>query len=348
VHLFKTHLLPFLGALALACLAPYDASAQQAPAQPPPPPQQAPVLPWPSGWPTLPIPGIPGLSPPAPAAGQPAPAASRALLPPLIGPQAWQQEVRLVIQELESSLSPEYAARVKSIPLVIDPNQGDVNAFAGCDDQGNPFIAATEGLLEAIDAISQTQANDDLFGTRTYEQYASVVMPRLAQGKGQSAALPLGILPITTALDMRRLSHAHELFDEIAAFTFGHEISHHYLHHTGCANGQAQAGGVNLGQLGQGFLRVAPVFNQPLETAADTAGCINTLDTGNARRARGLYVWTERGGLSLLDFFSRLERASGLSPLNPMGYVLSHPSPTLRIPWVKTVAQGWRLQHPGS
>jgi hypothetical protein len=259
--------------------------------------------------------------------------------------------VRLVIQEIESTLSPEHAARVRNVPLIIDPNQGDVNAFAGCDDQGNPFIAGTEGLLEAIDAIAQTQANDDLYGTHTYDQYASVVMPRLAQGKGQSAALPLGILPITTALDPRRLSHAHELFDEIAAFTFGHELSHQYLGHTGCANGQAQGGGAglaNLAQLGQVLLRAVPVFNQPFETAADTAGCVNTLDTGNARRARGLYVWTERGGLSLLDFFLRLERASGLSPLNPVGYVLSHPNPSLRIPWVKTVAQGWRYQHPGT
>jgi hypothetical protein len=348
VHLPKTKVLLFLGAgaLALACFTPHEAAAQQPLQQPPSQPApQAPVIPWPSGWPTLPLPGV---SPPTPSTGQPVPQASRALLMPLIGPQAWQQEVRLVIQELESTLSPEYAARVKNIPLIVDPNQGDVNAFAGCDDRGNPFIAATEGLLEAIDAMSQTQANDDLFGTHTYDQYASVVMPRLAQGKGQSAALPLGILPVTTALDPRRLSHAHELFDEIAAFTFGHEISHHYLHHTGCANGQAQAGGANLAQLGQVFLRAVPVFNQPFETAADTAGCINTLDTGSARRARGLYVWTERGGLSLLDFFSRLERASGLSPLNPLGYVLSHPRPSLRIPWVQTVAQTWHYQHPGS
>jgi hypothetical protein len=258
----------------------------------------------------------------------------------------WQQEVRLVMQELESSLSPEYAARVKNIPLVIDPNQGDVNAFAGCDDQGHPFIAGTEGLLEAIDAIAQTQANDELYGTHTYDQYTATVMPHLAQGKGQSAALPLGIIPFTTALDPRRLSRAHELYDEIVAFTFGHELSHHYLGHTGCANGAAGPLSAAV-QAGQVFLRVAPVFNQPLETAADTAGCNNTLDTGRARRARGLYTWTERGGLSLLDFFLRLERAVGISPANPLGYVQSHPSPRLRIPWVQGTAQVWRFQHPG-
>jgi hypothetical protein len=254
--------------------------------------------------------------------------------------------VRLVIQELVSNLSPENAAKVRSIPLVIDPNQGDVNAFAGCDDQGSPFIAATEGLLEAIDAISQTQANDDLYGTHTYDLYTGTVLPHLAQGKGSSAALPLGILPLQTALDPKRLSHAHELFDEIVAFTFGHELSHHYLGHTGCANGQVAVGGPNPAALGVMVTRILPGLNQPNEIAADSAGCLNTLDSGRARRSK--YVWTERGGLTLLDFFARLERAAGLSPLNPVGFLLSHPNPAIRIPIVKAVAQTWRFQHPGS
>jgi hypothetical protein len=254
------------------------------------------------------------------------------------------------MQEQIANLSPEHAARVRNVPLVVDPNQGDVNAFAGCDDQGNPFVAATEGLLEALDAISQTQANDDLYGTRTYEQYTAAVMPHLAQGKGTgaSAALPLGILPLTTALDPRRLSRAHELFDEIAAFTFGHELSHHYLGHTGCANGQAAAtAGPNPAILAQAFLRMIPIANQPNEVAADSAGCINTLDSGRARAPSGKYMWTERGGLTLLDFFARLERAAGVSPLNPIGYIQSHPNPAIRIPIVKAVAQTWRYQHPG-
>ncbi len=301
--------------------------------------QPTPTLPWPSAWPS-PFPA-PGPSP-APA---PSPPSSRPLLFPLVGPQAWQAEVRLVISELITNLSPENAAKVRSIPLVIDPNQGDVNAFAGCDDQGNPFIAATEGLLEAIDAVAQTQASDDLYGTHTYDQYTATVLPRLAQGKGSSAALPLGVLPLTTALDPRRLSYAHELFDEIVAFTFAHELSHHYLGHTGCAKGQATLGSPNPATLGVMVTRVLPGLNQPNEIAADSAGCLNTLDSGRARRPK--YVWTERGGLTLLDFFARLERASGLSPLNPVGFLLSHPNPAIRIPIVKAVAQTWRFQHPG-
>lgn len=319
-------------ALALACLWPHGASAQQAPA-----------IPWPSGWPSP----FPPPAAPAPPPGGAQPAAAHALLFPLVGPQAWQQEVRLVMQELIANLSPEHAARVRNIPLVIDPNQGDVNAFAGCDDQGSPFVAATEGMLEALDAVAQTEANDDLFGTHTYEQYTAAVLPRLAQGKGASASLPLGIIPLTTALDPRRLSRAHELFDELAAFTFGHELSHHYLGHTGCANGQASSGGPNPAVVANMITRMVPTLNQPNEIAADSAGCINTLDSGRARAPRGVYVWTERGGLTRLDFFARLERAAGLSPMNPISYIQSHPNPAIRIPIVKAVAQTWRYQHPG-
>jgi len=321
-------------ALALSCLVPHSASAQQLPA-----------IPWPSGWPS------PFPPPPAPApAPAGAPTTARALLFPLVGAQAWQQEVRLVMQELVSNLSPEYAARVRNIPLVVDPNQGDVNAFAGCDDQGNPFVAATEGMLAAMDAMAQTQANDELYGTHTFDQYLNEVIPRLAQGRGTgaTAGLPLGILPITTALDPRRLSRAHELFDEIAAFTFGHELSHHYLGHTGCANGQANTGGPNPAVVANMVTRILPGLNQPNEAAADSYGCYNTLDSGRARARRSLYVWTERGGLTLLEFFSRLERAGGVSVLNPVGFILSHPHADIRIPIVKAAAMTWRYQHPGN
>ncbi len=273
-----------------------------------------------------------------------APAAATGLLPPLLGALSWQSEVRLVLNELIANLSADKQARVQGIPLVFDPNPNTINAFAGCDEKGAPFMAGTEGLLEAIDAISQTVANDDLYGTRLYDQYANAVIPRIVQSSSASPALPFGIVPFTTVLDPRRLSHAHELFDNIVAFTFGHELSHHYLGHTGCANGQAGAAGLDPAAI----LRIAsrvPVFNQPLESAADTAGCINVLDAGRARRPR--FAWTERGGLLLLDFFTRMETAAGVSPLNPIGFLQTHPHPALRTPVVQWVAQGWHQTHPG-
>ncbi len=74
--------------------------------------------------------------------------------------------------------------------------------------------------------------------------------------------------------DARRISRAHEMFDEIAAFTFGHELAHHYWGHTGCANGQASGFGPALEQLGRIVTNLGTVFNQPNEIAADSAGCI--------------------------------------------------------------------------
>jgi hypothetical protein len=267
-------------------------------------------------------------------------------LAPLVGPAAWQAEVRAVLDELITHLSADNAAKVRGIPLVFDPHPTEVNAFAGCDGNGSPFLAGTEGLLEAVDAISQTQAMDDLYGTRTYDAYANAVTPALVQPHGGSAALPLGLIPAGQLFDPRRLSHARELFDEIVAFTFGHELSHHYLGHTGCANGQAMGIGPALATLDQAAASVLPLINQPNEVAADRAGAVNVLDTGKARVPS--YRWTERGGLTMLDFFARLERAAGPSPIGPLATLLrTHPSPGIRIPLVQEQAMEWHFWHPG-
>jgi hypothetical protein len=254
----------------------------------------------------------------------------------------WQAEVRAVARELVSNLSRQNQALVASIPLVFDPST-DVNAFAGCDDVGAPFVAGTEGLLEAIDAISQTKATDEQFGTRTYDAYTSAVAPALLSGGGR-AMLPPGIVSPAAWVDPARISRAHEIFDEIVAFTFGHELSHHYLGHTGCAHGQPQGVPPAVSDLGRLLSSAVPLFNQPNEIAADTNGCINTLDSGSVRAAQA-YRWNEEGAFWLLDFFARLERASGASPL--LGFLRTHPNPGLRIPIVQGVATTWHLQHPG-
>jgi hypothetical protein len=277
---------------------------------------------------------------------QPAPGPQRPLLFPLIGPIAWQNEVRSVLAELIASLSATNAGRVRGIPLVFDPNPNEVNAFAGCDEKGAPYLAGTEGLLEAVDAIAQTKATDELYGTTTYEQYASTVIPQLVKSDKASPALPLGIIPPQALADPRRLSRAHEIYDDIVAFTFGHELGHHYLGHTGCANGQGMSGGPNPAGLANLATNILPGLNQPNEVAADGAGCINVLDAGRARMQTG-FRWTEAGALALLDYFARMDRASGVSPLNPIGFLRSHPNPQFRIPIVQAVARTWWLQHPG-
>jgi hypothetical protein len=266
-------------------------------------------------------------------------------LGPLLGTQMWQQEISAVLDEQRSNLSPDNAARVKGIPFVVDNKPNEINAYAGCDKNGSPFIVGTEGILEAIDAISQTVATDDLYGTQTYAAYSAQVIPSLAHDKNARAALPLGLIPLQYLAQPARISHAHELYDEIAAFTFGHEMAHHYLGHTGCAHGQPVP--LMNATVINGVIGAVPSFTQPFELAADNQGVINTLDSGRARAARGQYRWTERGASLLLDFFGKLEKAAGLATLNPVTYVQTHPPAAQRIFWVQTAANTWRLTHPG-
>jgi hypothetical protein len=282
-------------------------------------------------------------APPQPGVTQPE-SGNRPLLGPLLGPLMWQAEVRAVVSELEGNLTREQQTLVAGIPMVFDPDPDNVNAFAGCDDSGAPFVAGTEGLLETLDAIAQTRATDELFGTRTYDAYTGAVTPQLVSSQTASPALPLGIIPLQLVVDARRVSRAHEMFDEIAAFTFGHELAHHYRGHTGCAHGQPSHVAPAVSDLRRMASSVVPLINQLNENEADQWGCFDVLATGRARQATGLR-WTEEGGLWLFDFFARLDGAAGANPL--VGFLRTHPAPALRIPLVQIDAAAWRFQHPG-
>jgi hypothetical protein len=243
-----------------------------------------------------------------------------------------------------AALSADNQARVRGVPLVFDPTL-DINAYASCDASGQPKITGTEGLLEAIDAIAQTRATDELFGTQTYPAYLNAVMPVLSRVDDASPALPATIIPPQYLADPRRMSRAHEWFDEIVAFTFGHELSHHYLGHTGCAYGSPPPF-AGLAQLvGNGLI---PAFTQPLEIAADINGTNNALDAGRARSGSA-YRWNEEGGLALLDFFNHLEQSLVPNPLGQfiIGFRNTHPASSIRLPIVQGAARAWYAQHPG-
>jgi hypothetical protein len=303
-----------------------------------PPPQYPPGYPQqpPPGYPQQAPPGYPQQYPPQAQVQQPRP-----LLPALVGQQAQQAEVRAVLAELTAALDPTSQAKIRGIPLVFDPTL-EVNAYAGCDDNGAPFLAGTNGLLDAADAISQTKATDEMFGTQTYEAWVARVVPDLVSKDNASAALPQGIIPAQYGPDPRRWSRAHELFQDIMAFTFGHELSHHYLGHTGCANGQGGSG-PSPQAVGRLVTRVLPGLNQFNEGAADTAGTENALFAGAIRRPR--YRWSEKGGVMLLQFFGRLESAAGIKLFSPIAFLQTHPNPQIRIPIVQSVASNWYQRH---
>ncbi len=336
-----------LASFVIGILAPLALLACPASTTPPPQPQPYYGPPVPYGQPAPYGQPPPPYNPAYPQQPQqPVPAAQRPLLAPLVGVAAWQAELRGVLNELLASLNSSNQALVRGIPLVFDPTN-EVNAYAGCDDSGAPFLAATAGILEAVDAMAQTKATDELFGTQTYDAYCNAVLPQIVSSDKARAGLPAGIIPANYGSDLRRWSRAHELFDELLAFTFGHELAHHYLGHTGCAKGQGGPG-PDPSKLGR-LATAVPFFNQFAEAAADAAGCYNLLDAGRARRP--LYAWTENGGLSLLDYFARLERAAGqggpLSLLNPLAVLKTHPNPLTRIPLLQAVARTWHQQHPG-
>jgi hypothetical protein len=302
--------------------------------------------PQPSYYPPYgaPAPAPPPSPPPAP---PPAPPPSGpALLPPLAAGPIEQDEARAIIAEIVAHLSPDRAAKVRGIPLVWDPDL-EPNAYAGCDDGGNPFIAGTQGLLDTVDSMAETNATDEIFGTQTYAAYVAQVAPQLlANG---NAKLGGGIIPLQYWADPRRLSRKRELFDEIIAFTFGHEMGHHYLGHTGCANGQATSGlGPAPAALGHLLTAVLPGLNQPNEIAADNVGITSALDTGLARQQQGLYRWREKGAYLLLDFFGKLDQAAGISPWNPVGFIRTHPNSAIRLPFLQGAVGMWYGQHPGT
>ncbi len=246
-----------------------------------------------------------------------------------------------MLAELVGALGGNELTKVKNIPLVFDKDESEINAFAGCE-KGAPYMATTEGFNLAMDAVANTKATDELFGTKTYEAYAATLPERLSKKGGVPSLLP-GTIPAKYVNDLKRQSRARELFDDLVAFTLGHELAHHYLGHTGCANGQPQTAGPNPAVLGHLLTNIVPVLNQPVELAADSSGTRNVLTAGRARRPK--FVWSEAGGYLLFDFFGRLEANAPM--LAKVAFLRTHPESKVRIPFVQAAAKKWRSENPG-
>jgi hypothetical protein len=267
---------------------------------------------------------------------------------PVLGPQPndpintidinWlRSEAGSVMGELIAGLAPANQAKVTGIPFFADATVGEVNAFAACDDQGQPLMAITDGLLEVEAQIAQFKANDEIFGTNKLDQYLTLLAGQQQAGKPVVRPQPGFVDPAQQA-DGRKVQRQHQLFEEQAAFVLGHELGHHYLGHTGCANGQGGGSrGVSPADLARLASNVIPLANQPNELAADAAGTNNLLSSGARRQG---YKWTEAGALLTLDFFARLDQLTPASIL--FGFERSHPAPQIRRPLVQATASSWR------
>ncbi|MEO7329752.1 MAG: M48 family metalloprotease [Minicystis sp.] len=241
-----------------------------------------------------------------------------------------------VMGELMGALSATAQAKIQGIPFIADPAVGEVNAYAACDDQGMPLMAITDGLLQIEAYVAQFKATDEIFGTNKLDAYLQLI----AQNTRPHQPIPVpaaGFIDATQNADGRKVARQHQLMDEQLAFVLGHELAHHHLGHTGCANGQGGSRGVNPADLGRLLTRVLPALNQPNEVAADIAGINNLLTAGSRRQG---VKWNEEGALLTLDFFSRIDQLTPATIL--FNFENTHPPPQLRRPIVQQAANTWR------
>jgi hypothetical protein len=289
----------------------------------------------------------PAALPPLPAALPPLPAA----LPPLPAAPAGPDPItevdlvylrataKSVLDELIAALPPAAQAKVQGIPFVTDPTVGEINAYAACNDKHLPLMAITDGLLQIEAYTAELRATDEIFGTQKLDAYLHV-FAKEQQPQQPIVTPPLALLEPVQQVDPRKVARQHQILEELLGFVLGHELGHHHLGHTGCANGQSGDRALTLGDGARFVTNIIPIFNQPLEIAADSVGVDNVLAAG-ARRPG--YHWTEQGVLLTLGFFSTLE---ALQPLSLTGlittYADSHPNPTARIPFVKQEAARFR------
>jgi len=343
-----------LAALALALVLPGCRPKRSQPAQRPPPPGYAAPQGYYPGYgqppPGQPPPGQPpprqpgpGQSPPGqyqPPPPRPGPAPAPAPAAPVQGDPInaidigfLRSRAQNVLGKLVNALPDASRAKVQGIPLVADPTVGDVNAFAACDN-GVALMAITDGLLEIQAHMAQFRATDEVFRTNKLDQYIHLLATKQKPG-GPIVRPPAGFVDPSQHTHGQKVARQHQLMDEQLAFVLGHELAHHHLGHTGCANGANR--GLSPAAVGRVLSNAVPVFNQPNEIGSDVAGINNLLTAGS--REQG-YKWTEAGALLTLNFFAGLDKLTPTAVI--FGFERTHPHPLIRIPIVQQTAATWR------
>jgi hypothetical protein len=289
------------------------------------PPGQLQPQPYPQGYPPSPQ-GPPPSYPAFPAPNDPINTVDIGYL---------RATARSVIAELGAALPADAQAKVQGIPFKFDATVGEVNAYAACSD-GQALMAITDGLLQTEAYIAQLRATDEVFRTQKLDAYLTAYAREQKPHQPIVAPQP-GLVDPAQHVDPRKVARQHQLFEEQVAFVLGHELGHHYLGHTGCANGRATDPLAEL--LGDGIRilnKVAPVTNQQNEADADKVGIDDVLSAGARRQG---YHWTEGGGLLTLYFFSKLQE---FKPIDPNFFFRSHPFPALRYGPLRDEASRFR------
>jgi Zn-dependent protease with chaperone function len=237
-----------------------------------------------------------------------------------------------VLRDLVAALAGGQQQRVQNIPLVVDDEPGEVNAFAACTREGKALMAISDGLLDIEAHLAQAAATDELFGTRKVDEYIRFLA---ANQRPQQPIVrpPRGFFDPVQAADGRKVRRQHQLLDEQIAFVMGHELAHHYLGHLPCTSGNT----ITAADVGRVLSSAVPVFNQPNELAADVAGTSNVLTAGSRRQD---FRWNEEGGLLTMRFFSALDAFTPSDIL--FGFERTHPPPQLRTPVIQQAANTWR------
>ncbi len=242
-----------------------------------------------------------------------------------------RQRAQTIMRELIAALPAAQQARVQNIPMIVDDEVGEVNAYAACSG-GKAAMAITDGLLDISAHLAMAKSTDEVFGTRKLDPYIQLIAQR--QRPGQPIVQPAqGFFDPAQQVDARKVQRQHQLLDEQLAFIMGHELAHHYLGHLPCTS----QGALSTAELNQVLTSVVPGFNQPNELAADVAGTNNLLTAG---KRRADYHYTEGGALLTMTFFSGLDR---LTPGDIIfGFERTHPPPQIRSPVISQTAATWR------
>ena len=245
-------------------------------------------------------------------------------------------KAREVLGELIAALPPNARARVQGVPFTTDSKVGEINAYAACDEQHMPLMAITDGLLQIDAYMASLRAVDELYGTHKLDGYLEMAA-REQKPQQPVVAPPVDFVDPAQQSDPRKVARQHQLLEEGLAFVLGHELAHHWLGHTGCANGQSGERSVTFGDPVRMLNHFVPVTNQLNEVAADGAGIDDVLAAGARRQG---HHWTEQGAVLTLAFFGYLER---ITPASVAFSILSsHPFPAVRLPLLQQEAVRFR------